>query len=388
MEKIFVSYRRQDAYPARLIGEKLSARFGIEAVFLDSDTIPPGADFAARIDEALRQCKVFLAVIGEHWLGAQPDGTRRIDAPRDWVKYEVEAALGRDILLIPVLVGGASLPKAAELPESLQPLRARNATEVTPGAGFSAELDRLTQAIEDHLGQRTFSILKRYGDQIAALPRPIREIAHVFARRHLGELVQSLGDLSRDGVYISMDESAELTRTLLAAHLRYLSIERAAFDPNVHWSSGYRKLWEAEAARTFEYVLLADPAEVRRQNAAAGVTRVEETRTFKMLAFMRARGAGCYFCDVASVVDERAEAPPFREFAEIFDDRVALLMDPLDDGKARGAGRGKPGFVAKQLKVTAVVLHEGHDLLQIANIVRAHRVEITPELIARQLLGP
>jgi hypothetical protein len=387
---IFVSYRRKhDGYPARLVREKLVARFGRDAVFLDADTIAPGDDFAERIDAAVGRCKVFLAVIGKEWLDARsPSGGRCLDDPADWVRVEIESAIRKNVRLIPVLVGGAVMPKASDLPESLRELAMKNAIEVRPGPDMSLQLDRLTQAIEDTLGQRILAIVHGFVDHIASLPRPVQQIAHVFARRHLKELMKSMADLLGQGVFISMDESAELTKTLMDSHLRYLSVERSPLDPNVHWSGGYRKLWDSEAARKFEYVLLVDAEVVRKKHADAGIVRAMDTDAYKMLEFMRARGAGCYYCDIHSVVDEIGAEPPFRDFFEVFDDQIALLMDPLDESTARGIGSAKPGFVAKQLKVKAAVLHEGHELLQIVKIIETHRVEITEELIERELLRP
>ena len=52
-----------------------------------------------------------LVLIGQSWLTAvEEDGSRRLDNPRDWVVQEIEAALARDVTVIPVLVDGARMP--------------------------------------------------------------------------------------------------------------------------------------------------------------------------------------------------------------------------------------------------------------------------------------
>jgi hypothetical protein len=67
-------------------------------------------------------------VIGPGWLtAASPEGTRRLFQPDDYVRLELARILSRDIRAIPVLVGGARLPKAAELPDDLQGLAQRQA---------------------------------------------------------------------------------------------------------------------------------------------------------------------------------------------------------------------------------------------------------------------
>ena len=44
--------------------------FGDGTIFLDIDTIPFGMDFRKSIGDAVNQCDVLLAVIGDHWLDA------------------------------------------------------------------------------------------------------------------------------------------------------------------------------------------------------------------------------------------------------------------------------------------------------------------------------
>ncbi len=58
-----------------------------------------------------------LAIIGKSWLTAQnAAGRRRLDDPADFVRLETASALKRDIPVIPVLVQGASMSQAEQLP--------------------------------------------------------------------------------------------------------------------------------------------------------------------------------------------------------------------------------------------------------------------------------
>lgn len=151
MPKIFISYRRDDsAYPAQVIHETLVAKFGEEAVFFDVDSIPVGMDFHGILNEAVAKCDVLLAVIGDHWLNAKDGaGNRRLDDPNDFVRIEIEAALSRDIPVVPVLVGKAMVPRAEQMPDSLRKLARRNAAEVRPGKDFRSHLERLAKGIEN-----------------------------------------------------------------------------------------------------------------------------------------------------------------------------------------------------------------------------------------------
>jgi hypothetical protein len=130
--RVFLSYRRDDAggYAGRLT-DALLQRLGPKSVFQDVTAISPGQDYAVAIDRALADSDAALVVIGPGWLtAATPQGTRRLLDADDYVHLELARALGRDIRVIPVLVGGARLPQAADLPDDLQGLPQRQALEL------------------------------------------------------------------------------------------------------------------------------------------------------------------------------------------------------------------------------------------------------------------
>ena len=106
---IFISYRRQDSGDVTgRIYDRLVQQFGREAIFKDVDSIPLGVDFRISLGDAVGQCNLLLAVIGRRWLSIQNEsGARRLDDPRDFVRIEIEAALQRDIPVIPLLVQGS-----------------------------------------------------------------------------------------------------------------------------------------------------------------------------------------------------------------------------------------------------------------------------------------
>jgi hypothetical protein len=60
-----------------------------------------------------------IAVIGPKWLGGRGRDAR-INANDDPVRIGLETAFQQGMRIIPVLVSGAAMPKAAELPQSLQ----------------------------------------------------------------------------------------------------------------------------------------------------------------------------------------------------------------------------------------------------------------------------
>jgi TIR domain len=145
---IFISYRRADAsWPALWLADRLGHQFGTAVVFQDVDSIRPGDDFAAEIEAAVGACSVLLAVIGPQWLAAEGDA-RRLDDPQDWVRLEIEAAMKREIRIIPVLVDGARMPSAGQLPPSLRDLARRQAVTLSPE---SLDTRRLVSVLETAL---------------------------------------------------------------------------------------------------------------------------------------------------------------------------------------------------------------------------------------------
>jgi formylglycine-generating enzyme required for sulfatase activity len=145
MSKILISYRREDSADVTgRIDDRLVQQFGRQAVFVDVDSIPFGVDFRKHLDEQVAKCDVFLAVIGPDWMGQKDSqGKTRLEDPKDFVRIEIESALTRQIPVIPILVRGASIPPAEQLPQSMQDLPYRNGLPVRSGPDFHNDMNRL-----------------------------------------------------------------------------------------------------------------------------------------------------------------------------------------------------------------------------------------------------
>src|SRR5215472_11283315 len=127
---IFICYRREDSADVTgRIHDRLADHFGLECVFMDVEAIRLGYDFRWEIDQRIKVCSIVIVVIGDKWL-ARVEGKRRIDDENDRVRIEIEAALRREIPIIPILVRGASHPTKAMLPASLEALAYRNGTSI------------------------------------------------------------------------------------------------------------------------------------------------------------------------------------------------------------------------------------------------------------------
>ncbi len=132
-DKIFLSYRRDDSsgHVGRL-HDALASALGRDTVFMDIDSIAPGADFVQVLDYSLQAAAVVIVVIGTRWAGLKPDGTRRIDDENDFVRLEVAKALADpEVRVIPVLVNKAEMLPEESLPAPLKALARRNAMEMS-----------------------------------------------------------------------------------------------------------------------------------------------------------------------------------------------------------------------------------------------------------------
>ena len=148
MRAIFISYRREDAEgEAGRLFDDLVETFGEDSVFMDVAAIEVGRDFRKAIDESVATCGVLLALIGRNWLDTKDaSGKRRLDNPSDFVRLETASALKRDIPVIPVLVHGADMPRAEDLPDNLQELAYRNGVELT-GPRWRSDVQILIKAL-------------------------------------------------------------------------------------------------------------------------------------------------------------------------------------------------------------------------------------------------
>ena len=153
--KIAISYRRADTeVMAGRIRDRLAARYGEDAVFMDIDDIPYGRDFRVHIREAVVQSDVLLVIVGQRWLGTGRGGTARIDSETDFVRLEVETAMNNSIPIIPVLAGSGRMPQPSQLPESLKNFAFLNAAPVATGRDFHQHMERLGRGIDQILSDR------------------------------------------------------------------------------------------------------------------------------------------------------------------------------------------------------------------------------------------
>lgn len=212
LRSIFVNYRRSDAEgeSGRLFDD-LADRFGAESIFMDVTAIEPGRDFRKAIDQSVAACSVLLAVMGREWLEAKDAaGSRRLDDPNDFVRIELASALRRDIPVVPVLVRGAKMPRAEQLPEDLKELAYRNAVELTH-ARWKSDVQVLIHALEPYMTHADASpsaaplaatieaqTLERVGRELAVFIGPIAEVVVKRAARRCTSVEDFYGIAARE----------------------------------------------------------------------------------------------------------------------------------------------------------------------------------------------
>ena len=152
--RIFISYRRDEtAYSAGWLFDRLAQHFGAGQIFKDVDSIELGDDFVQVITNAVGSCDVLLALIGDQWLTIiDEQGRRRLNDPADFVRLEIQAALKRHVRIIPILVGGAHMPHADELPAGLTGLARRQALDLSPNR-FEYDTNRLLRVLDATLAE-------------------------------------------------------------------------------------------------------------------------------------------------------------------------------------------------------------------------------------------
>ncbi len=178
--RIFINYRRADTrWAAARLYEGLVQSLGVDRLFIDVDSIPPGVDFAEHLNNFVDQSKAIIVLIGPNWLEVTNDrGERRINDPNDYVNIEIRRALERKVSVIPVLVDGASLPTEDQLPEGLKNLARRQATRLRHES-YGQDIDRLSRALADPA--RTRKSRKHLPDRRKAGRRKTDWPAHVIA---------------------------------------------------------------------------------------------------------------------------------------------------------------------------------------------------------------
>lgn len=274
MAAIFVSYRRADAGWAGRLANALQEQYD---TFFDTDAIETGDIFPDSISDALEDFRIFLAVIGPEW--AKKNNLKRLFNTEDWVRREIvrglERSQVRDVRILPVLLGGATVPEADHLPDVLRPLTAINAVRLSHET-WSRDLSELTHTFDRWLSGQAY---------MASTRNPIPPVVPHLCDRIAQE----------DGLFDLFEEKASHTKTpviILHGHKweeHYGFVDRLRYRRLLEELLGVRAddigvvvhnlQWNVEAAAEgkFEKVLAAA---VKRNVLESRTATIQEIQTF------------------------------------------------------------------------------------------------------------
>ena len=204
---LFISYRVDDTGPtATWLFEELMAAYGAERVFLDHERLEGGAAWPERLEAEARRAAVMLVLVGEGWLRAHDPETfdRRLNQEGDWVRKEIEAALGAGALVVPLLVEGAkplsrqafaTVPSLARLADlQTLPLRRKD---------WASDLERLQELLDER------GFVRRSG---STYPQSLREREILAGEVISRAIAMVFVDLMRL-LYVSSSEIARQANT-------------------------------------------------------------------------------------------------------------------------------------------------------------------------------
>ena len=321
--KIFISYRRADAdWPARWLADRLAGQFGTGVVFQDVDSIRPGDDFAVEIEAAVGSCSVLLALIGPRWLAAESGTGRRLDDPQDWVRLEIEAAIRRRVRVIPVLLDGARMPVADELPPSLRKLVRRQAVTLSPA---SLDIRRLVSALHT-------ALLASAAEERSSARTRVAEAKAVVDPERARAIARSIEDVSPSLRASTMGIPEEGLVVVRRSGSRALRDARSDAD-----DVSFRAEREAEIvlakARAYAMKIKSDA-----QARAQGLERDADERHRQAMVFLAAYSDSGRASEVLSLAQQMCDqliAYGRREAAKILADARAQAEDLERDAQDR-----------------------------------------------------
>lgn len=252
MPNVFISYRRHDSPAnARLLYERLQHGFPHDDIFMDVEEITVGEDWRDALRHHIQGADHVLVVIGRGWLEeSNAQGQRRLNDEGDYVRWEIAEALRLGKRVIPVLVDGAALPAAAELPAEIGRLPDFQA-QIISHANFADDVQTLIARLAGHRGiddrLKWLEQVLRMGKAGVLVAFGVGALAIAFAWVNLFDLLgldtRSASFTMLVGDILSEPEMSD--RLLLVAIQPDLDREATRLDPQRRLE--YAKLVEAAA---------------------------------------------------------------------------------------------------------------------------------------------
>jgi hypothetical protein len=192
-----------------------------------------------------------LVVMSRQWTSIRgADGTARLHACDDVVCWEVRSALDRSVPVLPVLVGGARMPNADELPEPIRALAGITALDMSDSR-WEQDFERLVKVAND---KGAAAAAPAAGVNPFSMHGGIREDAFFFDRKREcgtlqnylagGQSCQLVGQRRIGKTSILRYVERHAVDWLPAARIAYIDLQ----DPRCYTLAG----WLNEVAGAFE----------------------------------------------------------------------------------------------------------------------------------------
>ncbi|MEV4311262.1 toll/interleukin-1 receptor domain-containing protein [Actinocrispum sp. NPDC049592] len=249
MGGVFINYRTGDGdWAATFVSRELAAKFGPANVFFASKSIRVGEDFVTRILDRLRQCEVFLAVIGSRWLTATDrQGNRRLDNSDDWVRREIAEAFKAGLRVIPVFLDGTPPLTEADLPAEIgmlarcQYLRLHHRND-------DRDIERVLDELTELLSSAEVMPRGKPDDIVAQLKKALTESNSKVADMVHTATVKALDALGESRYPVTVrfpdrEMPGKLAERLVSYERDMTELLRLVANGIAHGDSGHDELW-------------------------------------------------------------------------------------------------------------------------------------------------
>jgi tetratricopeptide (TPR) repeat protein len=265
MAGVFISYRRGDGGWAGRLKDHVQLRFGDSLIWQDVDDIKLGGDFSQEIRKAIKASDAALVVIGPYW---QKAGLKRMKNPKDVLRMEIGQALKSKAVVIPVIVGGAEMPEARNLPPSIAGLVRLNAAFI-----YDTDWARGVQILIDQLQQ----IVRATGETepLTDLQKRLTEMESKYFESIVGQPDNALA-IAQQALSLLDDQMPRYPQDVYLQLMRgYFLKNEAMAQRDVGYSDGFKTSLD-KSERVFRTML--DESKTHLASAYNGMGSVELLR--------------------------------------------------------------------------------------------------------------
>jgi formylglycine-generating enzyme required for sulfatase activity len=291
---VFINYRRAlNLTNAQLLQKALQRHFGRRDVFLDVSGLDGGDHWLHTLERQVDASAAMVVLIGRGWADVTDEkGTRRLDNPNDFVRFELARAFSRNIPVLPVLIDGAELPDVSRLPTNLLPLTFPQAM-LLRSESFDDDAGKIARRLRSLIAQsrpRGVSYLVAGAGMAAALAAGIAAGSMLLSRPFSGnEQLRVALDSERNDLAKATRERDGLRAELAASQTKLGAAEKAREAALAEVKRAKADAERAEARRKEESVRSA--AALAEAKADAEAWRQRHAETDKALIDMKAQRA-------------------------------------------------------------------------------------------------